>query len=408
MATPPLDTTGRGERRLGPILAVWALIWTVTIVGMRLTLLAPEVCPPVTASEVREAALASATWISANQADDGRYLYELTRTDDGLVESDDYNLVRHAGTTMSLYQLVEAHGPEETEAQLAAADLGLAWMLERQVGDGTVAAVAEPGQRAKLGTAALLTVGLVHRRQATGDPVHDDLLRQLGDLMVGQQREDGSLLSFWDPRTGERVPEITSLYATGEALWALALLHNEFPGQGWDDPAWLTLDYMATQRDEDEDVWPRPWADQWAAYSLNEMGSWGLSDTHIDYGRLLAAQFGIAVRWESQRNGGIDGLVHSPEPIAAGQGTWIEALGMFQQLSLIDERLSDETEALGDRLACGAGRMVAKQTRDTGDPRLDGAWFVDGVTRVDGQQHTLSGLLFAEQLLSERNEEGTE
>ena len=203
------------------------------------------------------------------------------------------------------------------------------------------------------------------------------------------------MLYFWDQDTGSPVPDVTSLFATGEALWALASLHNLFPENDWDKAAFLTLDYMATQRDEDENVWPRPWADQWAAYSLNEMSKWGLSEIHINYARELAAQFGIAVRWESQRNGGLDGLVHSPEPIAAGQGTWLEAIGMLHQLAENESRLEDLKSPLKDRLLCGAGRMRVKQTTGTGVVEFDGGWFTDGTSRVDGQQHALSGLLFA-------------
>jgi hypothetical protein len=117
----------------------------------------------------------------------------------------------------------------------------------------------------------------------------------------------------------------------------------------------------------------------------------------------LAGQWGIAVRWESQRNGGIDGLVHAPESIAAGQGTWLEGIAMMRKLALADERFGDLTNDLGDRLQCGAGRMIAKQQTGTGAIEVDGGFFVDGVTRVDGQQHTLSGLIFTERLLREED-----
>lgn len=373
-------------------------MWAITLAGMRVTFLAPEVCPELTVSSTRASAVGAADWIVANQQDTGQYLYDWDLDLDGPSNAP-YNLVRHAGTTMSLYQFVL----EGEEAYLAPADDGLAWLLDREIGSDDVAAFApSAGADAKLGTASLVAVGLIHRRQATGDTRYDDLLRRIGRLIVGQQRADGSMLNFWDPRTEAPVAELTSLFATGEALWALALLHNTWPEEDWDDPAWRTLDYLATDRDEDEDVWPRPWADQWAAYALHEMAEWGLSDTHVAYGRLLAAQWGIAVRWESQRNGGISGLTHLPEPIAAGQGTWLEALGMLRQLAKIDPRFADLEGDLGDRLLCGAGRMVAKQTAGTGRPELDGGFFVKGVTRVDGQQHTLSGLIFAERLLRER------
>ncbi len=388
-----LPSSRRPSRRL----VVWVVIWALTISGLRLTTLAAEICPPVSVDSINASAVAAADWIVSNQFDDGRYLYEWDLRIDGPTDAP-YNLVRHAGTTMSLYQFVLAGEAD----YLAPADEALQWLLDRRVGTDEVTAVAPgPTIRAKLGTTALVTVGLVHRRQATGDTRYDDLLREMGRLMVGQQRPDGSMLNFWSPVTEQPIPEETSLFSTGEALWALALLHNTWPDEGWDEPAWRTLEYMATDRDEDEDVWPRPWADQWAAYSLNEMGDWGLEDHHIEYARLLAGQWGIAVRWESQRNGGIDGLVHAPETIAAGQGTWLEGLAMLYELAGRDDRMADLREPLGERLLCGSGRMIVKQRVDTGQPEVDGGFFVGGTTRVDGQQHTLSGLIFAERLLRE-------
>jgi hypothetical protein len=372
----------------------WIIIWVLLLGVFRLTVLAPEVCPDVSIASTHAAAVAAADWIVANQDGGGRYLYDWNLDTDRPTDAP-YNLVRHAGTTMSLYQFVLA-GEDQ---YLTDADAGLQWLLDRRVGTNGITGIAPAERsRAKLGTASLVAVGLIHRRQATGDTTYDELLRSLGRFMVGQQRADGSMLNFWDPKTDAPVAEETSLFATGEALWALALLHNTWPDEGWDEPAWLTLEYMATQRDEDEDVWPRPWADQWAAYSLAEMADWGLADHHIDYARLLAAQWGIAVRWESQRNGGIDGLVHAPEPIAAGQGTWLEGIAMMGDLAATDDRMGDLTDDLGDRLLCGSGRMIVKQRTGTGRVEVDGGFFVDDVTRVDGQQHTLSGLIFAERL----------
>ena len=376
----------------------WGIIWLLTIGSLRATLLAAEICPASTKEELHLSAIEAANWISQNQTDDGRYLYEVKISETGSpILSDGYNLVRHAGTTMALYQMVEAG-----ESQyLGAADAGLEYLLDRSVGTGEILAVAEGSANAKLGTASLLAISLIKRRATTGDSKYDQTLHKIGNFILAMQREDGSMLYFWDQQTNSPVPDITSLFATGEALWAIASLQNLFPERDWGKAAFRTLDYMSTQRDEDENVWPRPLADQWAAYSLNEMSEWGLSEIHINYARELASQFGIAVRWESQRNGGLDGLVHSPEPIAAGQGTWIEAIGMLQQLAESDPRLEDLKSPLQDRLLCAAGRMRMKQTTGTGIVEFDGGWFTGGVSRVDGQQHALSGLLFASSSLDE-------
>ncbi len=372
--------------------------WVVGAALLRVTLLAPETCPPFTAADARAAAVAAAEWITVNQGPDGSYLYEYER-DTGRV-SPAYNLVRHAGTTMAVYQVVAAG---ETRF-LAAADRATQYMLDRMVVTGDDAASwAEPGGDLQLGAAALLAISLLIRRDATGDARYDAELIRLGNFMVAQQLPDGVMLERWVRSTGAPDPEQRSRYATGEALWALAFLNDAFPGHGFDDAAWRTLDYLSLRRDDEEDLFPNPWPDQWAAYSLAQMGPWGLADHHIAYARRLAQAFGVQVRWDSQRTGGIATLSHPPEPRGAGFGTVLEGLGRLGVLATHDDRLADIDETLAARLVCGAARLAAVQTgpEDVVDDasREIGAWFRDGVTRMDDQQHAASGMLWAEAVL---------
>jgi len=365
--------------------------WAVGAAIMRLTLWAPEVCPPIARSEARLAATQAADWIVRNQADDGRFLYDFHRGRDE--SSDDYNLVRHAGVTMSLYQLVRGG-----EVQyLDAADRGVEWMTERLQPTGGGGRAFTDVRRAKLGASSLLVVSLAQRRLATSDTQHDQLMRDLGTFLVEQQRADGSMLNFHDIETGEPVPEQTSVFATGEALWALALLHETFPQLGFDEPAWRTLDYMATSRDLDEDIFPQPWPDQWAAYSLGEMGDWGLADAHIDYARRLAERFAMIIRFDAQRGSTYGSITHGPAPRGGGVGTWLEGLGALRTLTVTDERLADLEDPLEETLACAAGVLAERQVEPGEDvsEQEAGAWFYDDLTRMDDQQHAASGLLLS-------------
>jgi len=101
------------------------VVWAVGAAVLRLSLWAPEVCPELARTEARAAALDAAAWIVENQREDGQYLYDFHR--ERRESSGDYNLVRHAGVTMSLYQLVRAGELQLLEP----ADRGLAWMLDR-------------------------------------------------------------------------------------------------------------------------------------------------------------------------------------------------------------------------------------------------------------------------------------
>lgn len=382
------------KRRVQGALVVWALGATV----MRLSLWAPEVCPRLTASQARGAAVDAGDWIVANQSDDGQYLYEWDRDTSQAV--DDYNLVRHAGVTMSLYQLVVAGELQFT----APADRGLAWMLDRlrttETADGAGGLAFTDGSQAKLGAAALLAVSLAQRRLATGDRTYDETLVAIGRFLAGQQRPDGSMLNLYDLATDRPVPDQTSIYSTGEALWALALIHEAVPTPEFEQAAWATLDYIANDRDMVEGYHPGPWPDQWAAYSLAEMVEWGLADDHIDYARRLLGRYAGIVRFDAQRGTVYGALTHGPVPRGSGVGTWIEGLAELRTVT-VDPRLADLAAPTADVLACGAARLAERQVKPGSDvpPEESGAWFFEGSTRMDDQQHAASALLGAEPVL---------
>lgn len=382
------------------LLVSTAAIWLVGFGALRLSLLAPEVCPPVDRTEALSAAADAARWIAAGQDAYGRYLYEFDRSSGE--RRPGYNIVRHAGVTMSLYQLVTA-GAGDTEETLAVADKGLDFMLDRLEPAGDGEALGELGVPvAKLGASALMAAALEDRREATGDPRYDDTLRALGRFLDGQIEADGRALGFFDLDKDAPVPDETSLYATGEAGWALARLHTLFPDESWDRPARRVADYLATRRDAEEGMDYAPWPDQWAAYLLAELAPSGLSQAQSDYARQLAERFGMLIRSESQKGGWpVPSSVVDPTARGAGLGVWAEGLGSMTRVADADDRLADLRPLLRERLACGAGILVDRQVsaadaEEYPEPSLtQDAWFRDDVTRMDDQQHALSGLLEA-------------
>ena len=177
-------------------------------------------------------------------------------------------------------------------------------------------------------------------------------------------------------------------------------MHNLFPTEGWDVPARRVLDYMSTARDEVEDLPYRPWADQWAAYTLAEIAPDGLDEHHVTYARALAERFAMLVRAESQKDSWPVAFV-DPRARGGGLGVWLEGLGSLSAVAALEPSLADLREPLSDRLVCGAG-VLAERQDDASDAAgwpspdlVEGAWFRDDVTRMDDQQHALSGLLAA-------------
>jgi small neutral amino acid transporter SnatA (MarC family) len=382
------------------VVAVAALVGA----GVFGVLAPPERCPTVTVDDLDVAATRTVDWFVHNQNGDGTWLYQYDAEGDRVI--DDYNIVRHAGAIMGLYQATQSG---YTDA-LDSADAGLEWLLDRTFDndDGTWTAVSWQGETS-VGTVALLTAGLVDRRLATGDEVHDDLLRRLGGFLAAQTEPSGAILAYYSRADDAPVPGLYSKYYTGEAYWALTRLHRTFPDEGWGDVSDRVGRYLATQRDDVEDNWPDI-PDHWAAYGLSETVHFEdrsaadrgpLTGAEAAYASRQAGLFGSQVRWVSQRFGPWGLVVRAPHvPRGGGYGVVGEALTGYWRVAEAEPAMAHLQAPIAERARCIAGLAILNQSgpedaaQYPGDPsRIVGAWFRDGETRMDDQQHALSALM---------------
>jgi len=379
-------------RRFVALLVVSAVV----LLGVRLTVAAPEACEDISADTARGAAESAADWIRDNQQDDGSYTYQV---DEDGTDLGDYNVTRHAGVTLSLYQSARALGDD---SYADAADLGLAWaedrLLER---DGWIA--VRDGDIVGLGASALMLAALAERRLLTGSDEYDDLMRGLGDFLVSMQRDNGDFYVYYYVSSGKPDEDAISQYFAGEALWALARLHNALPDEKYRGSAERAAHFIAVERDDTDFVPVPPLNDHWASYGFAEMSDWPIGDDQADYARDLYGRFHLLIRWEAMKDSGrIGGIVHGPERQAAALGTWVEGQAALTRLSRVDERVEEiEAEALAST-RCGAAVLVERQA-ESDAPAVDGAWFTDGVSRMDDQQHAISSLLALAELLDTRD-----
>jgi hypothetical protein len=226
------------------------------------TLAPPERCPPVNAADIRAAVTETVDWFVRNQRPDGSWLYEYDADTD--TATPEYNVVRHAGAIMGLYQAASAGIPGALES----ADRGTAWALSRLIERDGWAAVSAGGDTST-GSTALLVAGLAERRAATGDQRYDEMMGRLGRFLVAQTEPSGAVGAYYDISVGRPVAGAYSKYYTGETYWALTRLHRAFPDPVWGATADRIGAYLATTRDEREGYWP-PIPDHWAAYGLAE------------------------------------------------------------------------------------------------------------------------------------------
>jgi hypothetical protein len=374
---------------VGGRVAAGALAWLLGL-GVAGAVAQPEGCPPVTRVSATEAVADAVAWIRTNQLSSGKFLYRFNR--DVMQAELGYSTARHAGTLLSLEQ-ARAAGVAADVATAAGED-GIAWALDELTPlSGDSAAFSEG-----TGATGLLVAALVERRRVAADTTHDDVLRQLGRFLERTVTEDGAVVATWDLARDEPVAGSRSPFFTGEVMFALARLHTAFPDEGWDEPARRVSEYVATRRDDAERRFP-PVSDHWASYGWGEMAAWptgtGLSAAAVDGAGRQAGLLGLQVRYESQRRaGGLARLLRGPFASSSGLGTLGEGLGGIRRARHADPRIEVDDERVVDRIRCAAGMLVARQVHDP-DPRLDGAWFRQGVTQVDGQQHPISALLAA-------------
>ena len=368
----------------------------------------PETCPEPTVASLDQSAGDAVQWFVRNQRSDGTWLYEYDTNDD--TDMGGYNLVRHAGAIMGLYQAAADGHPGALES----ADRGMAWARDHLVEHDDWTTLADNG-RAPTGGVALLTAGLVERRELTGDTADDELLIRLGRFMAAQTEPDGAVVAQYSTDRFEPEADSRSKYYTGEAYWALARLHRTFPGEGFGEVADRIGNYLAAELDDVEDYWP-PIPDHWVAYGLAETVQFPerdpdepLTAAELKYARSQAALFGGQVRWVSQQAGPWGRLVRGNHIVrGGGYGVVGEALTGLWRVAVADERMADLREPIGERAKCIAGLAQEVQQVEPGDPRADGAWFVRGVTRMDDQQHATSALLRTKLIVDTRSLAGSD
>ena len=403
MSEPGDEAIGRSRGRRVALAGASLLGVGVIAFGV---LAPPEHCPQPTAASIERSAGQAVQWFARNQHPDGTWLYEYNTDDD--TDLGGYNLVRHAGAVMGLYQAASAGQPDA----LTSADRGMTWVREHLVDHDDWTTLADNG-RAPTGGAALLASGLVERRQLTGDTTNDDLLRRLGRFLAAMTEPSGAVIAQYSTDRFEAEADSRSKYYTGEAYWALARLHRLFLAEDFGDAADRAGNYLATQRDEVEGYWP-PIPDHWVAYGLAETAQFPerdpdqpLTKAELAYVRSQASLFGGQVRWVSQQAGPWGRLVRGTHIVrGGGYGVVGEALTGFWRVAEADSRLADLRAPIAERAKCMAGLAQGEQRSEPADPRADGAWFVRGVTRMDDQQHATSAQLRTLAIVDAQNVNG--
>ena len=120
----------------------------------------------------------------------------------------------------------------------------------------------------------------------------------------------------------------------------------------------------------------------------------------IEFVRRQGGLIGQRVRSISQRFGPWGVAVRGTfTPRGGGYGVFGEGLAGLWRAARLDDRLADDRDALADRAVCIVGLAIDAQvsadeaTEYAAPSKVEGAWFIGDVTRMDDQQHALSAIL---------------
>ena len=224
--------------------------------------------PDLSPAGLLDSARAGGAYLARSVDPEGRFAYSYSPDRNRVAPT--YNMVRHAGTVYSMFELYQV---TRDPALRTAADRALGHLLQ------STAPYGEPDEqmtmvvdddKIKLGGVALTVVALVQHLEATQDRQHLPLLQSLGRYIVRQQRESGEFISQRFAETGEARDDFESQYYPGEAILALVRLHRVDPRPVWLDTAQKGAGYLINVRDKGKPV-SSLIHDHWLLYALNEL-----------------------------------------------------------------------------------------------------------------------------------------
>jgi len=169
----------------------------------------------LSAERLRQAISGGAAYLARNQAEDGRFAYELDATSGAL--TDDYNWPRHGGATLLLAEVGHELGDRAaTDAALRASRLVRDTFTQscgehRCIGEGT---------RIDAGSAALALLAYSELTLSGASDEFRGEVAALSAFLRSLQRPDGEFKHIFDRETG-RALDVQMAYYTGEIVLAL-------------------------------------------------------------------------------------------------------------------------------------------------------------------------------------------
>ncbi|HPM76911.1 MAG TPA: hypothetical protein PK961_07455 [bacterium] len=368
---------------------------------------ASTVLPDIDSATIREGCKIGGDYLCALLQDNNKFLYE------GNVGRDkynkNYNLLRHAGTCYSLYQLHLATGVERYREVSDRAWLWLRKQLEFERDGDTIYAYPVENKVIKLGGTGLMLIALAER--LTIERNDDDLRlgKNLANHILRSLQEDGSFLSYW-PHKGQKAKRRRSIYYPGEAMLGLMRFYAHNPDPRYVECVAKSAQYLIHERWRIIGLELTIPPDAWLMIALDELHRVRPQKDYADYCLKLAdgmVNDQFDQEWEIPYPDYRGGYFPYP-PAVTPSGARMEGL---TSAYLLAQRAGRDATAIKRTIALAARFQVERIIRPEFAhlyPNVErglGAFRHSPVSnriRIDYNQHNISGLLVAARILEEQ------
>lgn len=345
----------------------------------------------LTRAKLIDAARAGGDYLIRIQHVDGSFHYYYDAETDRF-EAQRYNILRHTGAAISLFELFAATHDSRylTSARLAMRFLTLRFRPARA---SRAVYVLDYDGKAKLGANGLALIAITRQMELDGESANRASVVKLANLVLAMQRKDGSFETH-HKLSSARAPTTESLYYPGEAMLGLIRLFKLTGERRLIESVQRAADYLIA-RQQRLDVLP---ADAWLMQALEELYARGRERKYAAHAIALAEAM-ITEQYTDDDEPGYAGGFGPGSPRATPAASRAEGLVAAYRIarSTGNARATKIASALK---ACARFQLSQQLNSDTAgvrNPAIAVGGFREDMTsmkiRIDYVQHNISSLL---------------
>ena len=356
----------------------------------------PDVAPAPFVPPVEDAYLKAARsggeYLARMVEPDGRYVYLYDPDSDRSVS--EYNMLRHLGTTYSMWELYEVtRDPAIARAMEGPMRFAIS-QVRLMPSDPQRAVVLDEEGEGVLGANGLALLMFAKHAQVTGSREHLPLMRKLARWIIGLQNPDGEFGAHVVHWQTQEPTSFKSLYYPGEAVFGLVRLYEIDPDPQWLDAAVRGAAWVVKSQTNPNLRLDQVTHDHWLVYAMSALHKhrpdprW-ITHTHLICLSMITTQNTARARFPEWAGGW-----YFP-PGTTPTSTRLEALMAAYELFV---RTGDRAFAAECLKSCRRGFEFVLKFQIPDSPATRGSGgirggYTDPLIRIDYVQHAISALI---------------